>query len=105
MNTDIKSQQIYADEGELNDEQLVELIGEDRLQKLKEFDDGAIPTLVCDFSPSAPNFFIKFKSREDLQWLIHALTDELVSGTDELCVSCTGKVVSFRETWDNDGEG
>ena len=86
--------------GELSDEQLIEMIGEERFNAMMEDDDGATPTLVYDLR--GETIFITFKSCQEVEFLISDLANLLAYGKAELAIRCPGKIVPFREAWDDE---
>ncbi|NET11157.1 MAG: hypothetical protein F6K16_42040, partial [Symploca sp. SIO2B6] len=48
-----------------------------------------------------PNFFVKFSDRKDIEFLITQLADMLAHDDEDMTVRIPGKIVPFRETWDD----
>ena len=71
-------------DAELSDEQLIEMMGQERFEQMMDDDGGDIPTLVYD--ELGKNNFIKFKDRQDVLSLIDQLASMLAYGTGELAV-------------------
>ena len=92
-------QQIIArlNGGEISDQDMIALVGQERFDASQAFDDGNIPTVVYDLTGEAR--FIHFQSWQDLKFLIERL-QRVYDARDEneMAAEIPGKIVPFRET-------
>lgn len=80
-------------------------MGDAEYDRLANEDDSHIPTVeVGRTVEGASNVFLTFRSREDLEDLIHLLSAELSAGETKPAVSLRGRVMTFGEWCDANPE-
>ncbi|NER00275.1 MAG: hypothetical protein F6K30_26860 [Cyanothece sp. SIO2G6] len=89
---------------ELDDQQLIALLGQDEWDQLTNIDDGAIPTVVIGPDQESSNVFLKFRAKSDVLDVIHRLTSLLEHDDSSLAIQVDGLITEFRETWDGESE-
>ncbi|MGK7889441.1 MAG: hypothetical protein AB4042_08905 [Leptolyngbyaceae cyanobacterium] len=89
---------------ELNDQQLIALLGQDEWDRLANIDDGAIPTVVIGQDQESSNVFLKFRDKSDVLDVIHRLTSLLEHDDLSLAIQVDGLITEFRETWKEDAQ-
>lgn len=88
------------DDTELEDQQLIALLGQDEWDRLANIDDGSIPTVIIGSDKESDNVFLKFRNKADILDVINRLTLLIENDDPSLAIQVDGVVTEFRETWD-----
>ena len=88
---------------ELEDQQLIALLGQDEWDRLANIDDGSIPTVIIGPDKESGNVFLKFRNKSDILDVITRLTSLIENDDPSLAIQVDGAITEFRETWDEQG--